>query len=83
MSRAVKCPVCNGTGRVKDNRGTLITEKICPGCHGTGWIEIEKHVEPVDIFPKPFPQRPYSIPSRLKQYPRIPLYFDRRKHWWC
>ena len=46
MSRAVTCPVCNGTGR-HDN-------KSCHGCYGSGWIEIEKQVplrEPIYHWP--------------------------------
>ncbi|MCP3685419.1 MAG: hypothetical protein GY861_22435 [bacterium] len=41
------CPVCNGTGKVKDNTfrysgssTTVPTEYICHGCNGKGWVEV-------------------------------------------
>lgn len=40
MSRAVICPVCNGSGKYH--------EKTCHGCHGSGWVEIENHPIPVE-----------------------------------
>ena len=43
MSRAVKCPVCDGEGKIlmSDVSSTAGGwEKVCHGCGGRGWIEI-------------------------------------------
>jgi len=32
MSHAERCPVCCGSGKIKDNN--------CHGCLGKGWIEV-------------------------------------------
>jgi len=44
MGRAVVCPICNGTGKVKptisynDDKG-----QICHGCSGKGWVEVSDY----------------------------------------
>lgn len=44
MSNAVKCPMCNGCGKVYDaqemNRTTSTSDsmKRCHGCNGAGWV---------------------------------------------
>jgi len=43
MSRAVTCPVCNGTGKVRnpDYNPKLGQEVVtCHGCGGRGWVEV-------------------------------------------
>lgn len=49
MSEAVKCPVCNGSGKVAiDQQGKLDNsviakhDKECHGCSGKGWVELRK-----------------------------------------
>ncbi len=48
MADAVKCPVCNGGGKVAiDSIGRLDTgegskkDKTCHGCSGSGWVRIK------------------------------------------
>ena len=39
MAKAVKCPVCEGTGKVAIYAGP--TRDIdCHGCEGKGWVEV-------------------------------------------
>lgn len=44
MSNAVKCPVCNGHGKVKevsrDSTTSTNDEKTCHGCNGAGWVVV-------------------------------------------
>lgn len=47
MADAVKCPVCNGSGKVAiDSSGRLDTSigskktTTCHGCSGAGWVRI-------------------------------------------
>ncbi len=47
MSKAVLCPVCNGTGDVKDSVDGLITH--CHGCAGKGWVEIGDDLPPTTV----------------------------------
>lgn len=37
-SHAEKCPVCGGTGKLKDN--TSASEHTCHGCNGVGWVTV-------------------------------------------
>lgn len=50
MAHAQQCPVCGGSGKVK--------EKICHGCDGRGWVEVS------DTYPwprpRPKPLRPWD-----------------------
>ena len=53
MGHAEKCPVCNGSGRVKnsDLYSTGPSEITCHGCCGVGWIVIpdqSQYVPPHD-----------------------------------
>lgn len=51
MNHAEKCPVCNGSGRVKnsDLYSTGSSELTCHGCKGLGWVEVS------DTYPTPIP----------------------------
>ncbi|KKN01591.1 hypothetical protein LCGC14_1126260 [marine sediment metagenome] len=44
MSKAVICPVCDGTGRVSlpfDGSGTCPADGgVCHGCGGQGWVTV-------------------------------------------
>ena len=57
--KAVICPVCCGTGTIKDygnpNTTTVITEKTCHGCGGCGWVCV-----PGDYnhYPNPWEDKP-------------------------
>ena len=43
MSHAEKCPVCNGSGKIRtvSGAGTLLYDEPCHGCQGKGWITVE------------------------------------------
>jgi len=60
MSKAVTCPVCNGTGKVtKQTVGTMggTFEVDCHGCGGKGWVEVAD--DPMPYCPYPFVIKPY------------------------
>ncbi len=43
MRTAVKCPVCDGEGKVREylNGSTIpYYDKLCHGCGGKGWVEV-------------------------------------------
>ena len=43
MSRAQKCPICFGQGKLIDenyNSSTVKIEKMCHGCNGRGWVDV-------------------------------------------
>ena len=44
MSKAVKCPVCEGSGKImpyNDGRSTAVPQlQVCYGCLGKGWEEV-------------------------------------------
>lgn len=47
MAKAVKCPVCDGRGKVNlEQKKATVTEaaitreKTCHGCAGKGWVEV-------------------------------------------
>lgn len=51
--KAVKCPVCNGTGKVEpypnyssSNTSSKIT---CNGCNGKGWVEVAESYKDYDF----------------------------------
>ena len=39
-ARAVKCPVCEGRGTIKNPDSTTTTEVPCHGCGGRGWVVV-------------------------------------------
>ena len=44
MSHAQRCPICNGTGQVEDERyinTTAVHKKTCHGCGGKGWVQVD------------------------------------------
>ena len=55
MSHAECCPVCNGSGQVRDNLDSTCAAptKMCHGCGGLGWVVV---------------QDAQSIPSYIPQY---------------
>ena len=45
MSKAVTCPVCNGTGKYKETYNyslCVYAEHTCYGCNGKGWVEVKE-----------------------------------------
>jgi len=41
MGRAVICPVCGGTGKVRKGSFSCNPREVtCHGCHGRGWVEV-------------------------------------------
>ena len=52
--KAVLCPVCNGTGKVK--------KKTCYGCDGKGWVEVKED------FPRPRPYPDDWNPWKWKDF---------------
>jgi len=65
MVKAVKCPVCGGTGKYtppNDFKTTDVPqERTCHGCNGKGWVEIGSSDYPFyPIYPTPIsPGYPY------------------------
>lgn len=53
--KAVKCPVCDGSGKYK--------EKECHGCDGKGWVEVKEDCQPYPWYPyeplNPYPWNPW------------------------
>ena len=52
MSKAVMCPVCQGSGKyyIHPPPGSPITEGSylpCHGCGGKGWVEVSLNFPPV------------------------------------
>ena len=47
--RAVKCPVCNGSGKYE--------KKTCHGCNGKGWVEVTENYPPYPWYPDPWKSR--------------------------
>jgi len=42
MSKAVRCPVCGGTGKIiDDGYTTSIGTKPCHGCGGSGLVTVQ------------------------------------------
>ena len=39
-TRAVKCPVCDGRGRLSIGAMTADTTNLCHGCDGKGWVAV-------------------------------------------
>lgn len=44
--KAVKCPVCDGSGRTSKMFDSSTNTKECHGCNGKGWVEIGSDAEP-------------------------------------
>ena len=81
--KAVKCPVCNGTGKLcketSDSTDISKIEVTCHGCNGRGWVEVHDDYTP---YPEPNPM-PYPIPEDdwwRKIYPFHPW---RTNDWEC
>jgi len=75
--KAVKCPVCDGLGKVKDpnyNPGATGEQQDvkCHGCDGKGWVEVQEDCYPFTPV-NPYPYEPWI-------YPREP-YAWRWKSW--
>ena len=66
MSKAVKCPVCDGKGVVNGiaDTGAMPTTK-CHGCFGKGWVEVGGE----NKFDK---SRYWELPTGLRNH-----YFDK------
>jgi len=53
MAHAEKCPVCGGTGKVKDNNYGSKTDGNdveCHGCGGKGWVEVSDSYYPLGMI---------------------------------
>ena len=45
MAKAIKCPVCEGKGKIPDPltmSATATIEVVCHGCGGKGWVEVSE-----------------------------------------
>ena len=52
MSHSEKCPVCEGTGKIKD--------VTCHGCAGLGWITLQdNNIRRYPTYPWPIYRDPY------------------------
>jgi len=45
MARAVKCPICGGSGKLVKGNGWQSSAveanyETCHGCNGRGWVEV-------------------------------------------
>lgn len=42
MAKAVKCPICDGTGQVPSVDEVIFSDELdtCHGCEGRGWVEV-------------------------------------------
>jgi DnaJ-class molecular chaperone len=38
--KAVKCPICNGTGEKEPHPNYSSNKVTCNGCNGKGWVEV-------------------------------------------
>ena len=55
MAQAVKCPICEGSGKVLDSLGK---SQVCHGCGGRGWVEVRD----TPPYPSPWwPEPPYPV----------------------
>lgn len=43
MAKAVICPVCDGKGKIRDDKTNTAQEITCHGCFGRGWVEVSDH----------------------------------------
>lgn len=44
---AERCPVCHGTGKIKEEYPKIIwdsSEKVCHGCYGRGWVTVGEKI---------------------------------------
>ena len=57
MSRAQKCPVCGGTGKIVDQDDGPSTAapqpRTCHGCGGKGWVQVGRDDPPAAPWPLP------------------------------
>ena len=72
--KAVKCPVCDGSGKVKDpnyDPGATGEQQnvTCHGCSGKGWVEVNEdyRFEPIN----PYPYDPWRTPRPWDSYPYV------------
>ena len=44
MVKAVKCPVCGGSGKVQSGIISVVAPmfETCHGCGGKGWVEVSE-----------------------------------------
>ena len=56
MAHAERCPICNGSGKIKK----LDVEETCHGCGGKGWVEVSTSYPWSRPYPKPCPRHPYE-----------------------
>lgn len=53
--KAVKCPVCSGTGKIEPYKNYSTTNTMnlitCHGCQGKGWVEVAESYS--DYYFKP------------------------------
>lgn len=43
MSKAVKCPICDGNGQVPNTYPVTAPALVtCHGCGGRGWVEVSE-----------------------------------------
>jgi len=61
MSKAVTCPVCNGTGWIdEDYPGAGKSDRrTCHGCGGKGWVEVAEDNVPYIPYYPPCNPEPY------------------------
>lgn len=53
MAHAERCPVCGGSGKLRDDgKTTCPMPKTCHGCSGKGWITVQDSVYPHPIRPR-------------------------------
>jgi len=64
--KAVKCPVCNGSGKyqVPNSASTAGPEMVkCHGCDGKGWVTVpDDGMTPFYPAPLPYPYPTYPTP---------------------
>lgn len=56
--KAVKCPVCNGKGTIKDEGCLVMTEHKCHGCDGKGWVQVSED------FPPKMPKKHIDVKTK-------------------
>jgi hypothetical protein len=82
MAHAEKCPVCGGTGKVKDNNYGSKTDGNdveCHGCSGKGWVEVADHYDTQVVRYYYTPPNYYYDEYGLLHI--IPGYYDEYGFW--
>lgn len=67
MSKAVLCPVCQGSGEIQETppaerTSAIPITKVCHGCSGKGWVEVISQEEK------------YDNKDRIQTMPALPSY---------